>query len=85
MERVFKRDVKRADGAVRFAAGAVRDYPKDTWRGLAKSLGVTIEDFTMSKEEAGLIATNARTEAVKSAKKSKAGSGESDRIRLTRS
>ncbi len=46
MERVFTEDILKDDGSVRFGAGEVRDFPRDTWEGLARTLGCSLKDFT---------------------------------------
>lgn len=52
MERVFTQDIRNAQGEIKFAAGALKDFPKPTWVQIASNLGMSLDEFTVSKEAA---------------------------------
>ena len=48
MQRKLTRDI--TPGSERFPLGCVRDYPEATWRQIADSAGMELDDFTESVE-----------------------------------
>lgn len=54
MERVFTEDVSVDGKGVRFPAGSMKDYPKNTWRGIETSIGKPLSEFTIAVEEAAM-------------------------------
>jgi len=53
MERAFRESVIGANGDVKFPAGVFFEWPKTTFQQVAKNLGQSVEDLTVTKEEAG--------------------------------
>ena len=51
MERAFRNDVKNADGEVKFPAGVFFDWPKQTFQQIARNLGKSLDEITVTKED----------------------------------
>lgn len=52
MQRVFIEDFYGRSGKLKFKAGQVRNYSRQTWDQMASSLGRPLKDFTLSNAEA---------------------------------
>ena len=57
MELAFREDVRKANGDVKFPAGVFFEWPKSTFQQVAASLGKSLEEVTVTKEETGKIFT----------------------------
>jgi len=61
MERVFTTDIRNQHGDVKYRAGAKRDWPKSTWEGLAKGLGLSLDEITASPDATAALVAEAVT------------------------
>lgn len=82
MQLVFTQDIHRDDGAVKFVAGEVRDFPKDTWKNIERNVGLPLNDFTTKPTEALAKAFSGNGSASSAAKsrKSRRGNGLAKRL-----
>ena len=46
MQRIFTEDVLGSNGYVKFPAGMIRDFPRETWEGIEQVIGKSLSDFT---------------------------------------
>ena len=51
MERAFIEPVLKSSGKVKFPAGLLLNWPKNTWLQVAKNMGKDLDDVTISKEQ----------------------------------
>ncbi len=52
MERVFTEDVVNENGKVKFPAGMIRDFPRETWENIEQAYGKSLAEFTGIPAEA---------------------------------
>ena len=55
MELAFREDVRKANGDIKFPAGVFFEWPKSTFQQVAASVGKSLEEITVTKEETGKI------------------------------
>lgn len=54
MERIFTEDVHSKSGEVKFPAGMIRDFPRETWENIERVSGKSLKEFTDIPAEAFL-------------------------------
>ena len=57
MELAFREPVRNNNGDIKFPAGVFYEWPKATFIQVAKSLGKTLQEATMTKVEIGQVFT----------------------------
>ena len=63
MERAFCEDIMNADGDVKFSAGVFMEFPKATFQQIANNLGQSLDDITITKQQAGSKAVGKKMKA----------------------
>ena len=46
MQLVITEDVRRVDGSVKYAVGAMLNFPRATWEAIARVVGGPLDSFT---------------------------------------
>lgn len=61
MRRLFTQDVTDLKGEIKFREGVVSsDYPKSTWRDIAHSAGLELDEFSTAVDDVGTAAPATR-------------------------
>jgi len=61
VQRVFLKNIHKADGELKFRAGDAKDYPRDTWEGVARSAGKTVDEISAPTNEAARVRLSSST------------------------
>lgn len=88
MELAFRESIRNAAGDVKYPAGVFTEWPRATWQQIARNVGKSLADITMTKEEAGkLLAGGSSSVTSKESKKKVPGKsqkkvGSTKRVRM---
>ena len=89
MELAFREPIVDASGVVKYPAGVFREWPRATYEQIAKNVGKSLSEITMTKEEAGALlvresssSTSKKRKVTTSRKSSKKKAGSTKRVRM---